>query len=86
MGVKKEFSNNQGSLQLAVGDVLQTQRYRAYRGYFTKEAYDTKVYIDWHGESTKVPIFKLTWYYTFGNSQQKTAHQSDVDDEKGRVR
>lgn len=86
LGVKKEFSNNKGSLQLAVGDVLQTQRYRAYRGYFTKEAYDTKVYIDWHGESTKVPIFKLTWYYTFGNSQQKTAHQSNVDDEKGRVR
>jgi len=85
VGIKKVLNNNKGTFQLSVTDVLSTNHYVGDIGSFVHVAFDTKAHINWHGESYYRPIFKLSYTRSFGG-QQKATHQTNLDDEKGRVK
>jgi iron complex outermembrane recepter protein len=88
LGVKKDFKNNNGSLQLSVTDILRTMQITSSYGQFTQEAFSLSSRLDFNLESRTFPIVKLTYSKSFGSnsgsSQRKQANAAN--DERGRVR
>lgn len=87
-GIKKEFTNNMGSLQLSVTDLLQSMNIHNYFGRLTEEAFSLKSHVNFHAESAKAMIIKLTYSKSFGNNQvkSKTKRDSGSKDERERIR
>ncbi|MDR3714616.1 MAG: outer membrane beta-barrel family protein [Puia sp.] len=87
-GVKKELKNNEGTLQLSVADLFRTISINGYHGQLTREAFATDNHFIYNTESTRSPIFKITYTRSFGSgllkSQRKQA--SGSEEEKERVR
>jgi outer membrane receptor protein involved in Fe transport len=86
-GVKKELNNNGGSLQLSVSDLLMSASYYGYIGSLTKDAFNSQVYVRYNGESRNFPIFKLTYYRSFGTASNKSQRSTDAasKDERSRL-
>lgn len=66
-GIKKEFAGNGGILQLAVGDILRTQKVDGGYGSLTEEAYAQHNHFQWRPESVRSTILKLTYSRSFGS-------------------
>jgi iron complex outermembrane receptor protein len=86
LGIKKELQNNKGSFQLSVTDVFQTMKIHTSYGSLTEEAFSIRnnVYIDL--ESSKSPIFKLSYTRSFGSGNNQHKQAGSAKDEKERVR
>jgi len=85
-GIKKQLQNNKGSFQLSVADLLMSGSYSSYIGGITRDAFNSKVYVRYNGESRSFPIFKLTYYRSFGAANNKPARKEDVSrDERNRL-
>ena len=86
-GIKKELHNNMGSFQLSVTDVLMSASYYSYIGKLTKDAFNSQVYVRYNGESRSFPVFKLSYYRSFGSANNKSQKKEDVasKDERSRL-
>ncbi|WP_143822086.1 outer membrane beta-barrel protein [Mucilaginibacter pedocola] len=65
-GLKMELKNNGGTLQLSATDLLMSGTVTSYYGVLTREAFDLNTHVDFHPESARRPIFKLSYTRTFG--------------------
>lgn len=87
-GIKKDLKNKGGSFQLSVADLLRTLQINPYYGTLTEEAFSIKNHVQFNTESTRTPIFKLTYSRSFGSTGLKSSGQRNAgsNDEQGRVR
>ncbi|HEY2581077.1 MAG TPA: outer membrane beta-barrel protein, partial [Mucilaginibacter sp.] len=86
-GIKKELNNNGGSFQLSVADILTSAHYSSYIGNLTRDAFSSKVYVDFKGESSYTPIVRLSYFKSFGTATTKNSRRDDnsAKDEKDRL-
>jgi outer membrane receptor protein involved in Fe transport len=85
-GIKKELNKNQGTLQFAVQDIFKTLRITSYFGTVTEEVFNLKSRVPFSTESTRSPIFKITYTRSFGNGSTKSSNkQSGSQDERERI-
>jgi iron complex outermembrane recepter protein len=86
-GVKKTLKNNGGTLQLSVADLLKTMTINVYYGAITEEAFHIKNHVQVHTESSRSPIFRLSYSRTFGTGTSKQGgQQPGTKDERDRIR
>ena len=85
-GIKKDFPNNGGTLQLSVADIFKTVNITSRYGTLTREAFDVKSHVVFTAESGKAQIFKLTYSKSFGGGSSRNRRSSGSDDERDRVR
>lgn len=86
MGIKKEFKNNGGTIQLAVTDLLKSVSITSYYGRLTQEALDLKSRVTYNTESSRSPIIKLTYSKSFGSGSAKRKSDIEPNEEKERIR
>ena len=86
-GIKKELKNNGGTFQLAVSDPLKTNVIRSYFGSLTQEAFDLKSHVNFHTESSKYLLIKLSYSRSFGSSSTADQRKRDnnTTDESERI-
>lgn len=86
-GIKKELKNNAGSLQLSVSDILTTMEFSVYYGTIAEEAFQIKNHVKIKLESSKAPIFKLSYSLPFGTGVLRSSKkESGSKDERDRIR
>lgn len=87
-GLKKDFKNNGGSLQLSVTDILKTLKFHGYFGHLTEEAFALDSETMFKVESSIRPIVKLSYTRTFGNNSVKDSRRRGTgsQEERGRVK
>lgn len=87
-GIKKELKNNGGSFQLAVSDPLRTNVITSYFGALTQEAFDLKSHVNFHTESGKYLLIKLSYTKSFGSARAGGPQKKDnsATDESERLR
>ena len=86
LGIKKILAGNQGTFQLSVTDMLRNELYDIHYGAIAKEAFGIRNHVIVYTESEKVPVFRLSYSRSFGNSKTKTAKANSSADEQERVR
>ena len=86
MGVKKEFKNNAGTIQLAITDLLKSVSITSYYGRLTQEALDLKSRVTYHTESSKSPILKITYSKSFGSGSPRRTSDLKPKEEKDRIK
>jgi len=84
-GIKKELKNNGGSFQLAVSDPLRTNVISSYFGSLTKEAFDLKTHVDFHTESSKYLLIKLSYSKAFGSVRSTVQRDKGSTEESERI-
>ncbi|HEX6427158.1 MAG TPA: TonB-dependent receptor [Niastella sp.] len=85
-GVKKELSKNKGVLQLTVLDIFKTLRITSYFGTVTEEVFNLRSHVPFSTESTRSPIFKITYTRSFGTGSTKERNKrSGSQDERDRI-
>jgi len=77
LGFKKELENNKGSFQLSIADIFRGGSYRGHDGALIADAFDSDVYINYHGESYFRPIIKLSYSRSFGSNNKKDSHKNN---------
>ncbi|GLU57315.1 hypothetical protein Dfri01_67760 [Dyadobacter frigoris] len=87
-GVKKTLKGNDGSFQFSVSDILRTMQINNYYGTLTTEAFSIKNHVAFNTESRVSPIFKLTYFKSFGGNTGKSQHSlsSGSKDEAERLK
>ncbi|WP_207632806.1 TonB-dependent receptor domain-containing protein [Foetidibacter luteolus] len=86
-GIKKELSNNAGTLQLSVTDVFRTMNTKLDIGHLVNDAFFTRAFVDYNAETRRMPIIKLTYSKSFGNTAKSQRRQnSGASDESERIR
>lgn len=86
LGIKKELKNNKGSFQLSVTDLFRTMKIHTAYGSLTEEAFSIRNNVYINLESSKSPIFKLTYSRSFGTGHNQHKQAGSAKDEKERVR
>lgn len=76
-GIKKELKNNHGSFQLAVSDPFRTNVISSYFGSLTQEVFDLRSHVNFHPESSKYFLFKLSYSRPIGKTAPEKAGRSD---------
>lgn len=85
-GIKKDLSNNSGTIQLSISDLLMTATYSSYIGSLTTDAFNSQVFVRYNSESRSFPIVKLTYYRSFGTASNKLTRKDDASrDERNRL-
>ncbi|MFT4204306.1 MAG: TonB-dependent receptor [Chitinophagaceae bacterium] len=84
-GVKKELKNNGGSFQLSVTDPFRTNIFSSYFGSLTQEAFDLKSHVDFHTESSKYLIFKVSYTKSFGSGSFTGRQNKENSEENERI-
>ena len=84
-GIKKELKDGKGALQLSVSDILRGESYNPHYGTLTREAFNIKNHVTFNTESSKIPIFKITYSRSFGTAPVKS-QRNGSEDERDRVR
>jgi iron complex outermembrane recepter protein len=85
-GVKKELSKNRGVLQLTVLDIFKTLRITSYFGTVTEEVFNLRSHVPFSTESTRSPIFKITYTRSFGTGSTKERNKrTGSQDERDRI-
>lgn len=72
LGLKKDFKNNNGTLQLTVSDILGTTAGILRYGTLTEEAFSIRNHVKYQLESTRSPIIRLTYSRSLGGNKTKT--------------
>jgi iron complex outermembrane receptor protein len=87
-GIKKEFKNDRGSIQLTVTDLLKSIRYTNSYGYLTEEAFSVNSHVVYSPESAHDRIVKLTYTRPFGSKRIKEPKPRDgvSGEERSRIR
>lgn len=87
-GVKKTLKENVGSFQLSISDILRTMQINNYYGTLTTEAFSVKNHVAFNTESRVSPIFKLTYFKSFGGNFGKNQRNfsSGSKDEADRLK
>lgn len=86
-GIKKELKNNAGSFQLSVSDILTTMNFSVYYGTVAEEAFQIKNHVKINLESSRAPVFKLSYSRAFGTGTLRSGKkESGSKDERDRVR
>ena len=86
LGVKKELRNNNGSFQFSITDVLKGEHYNIHYGLLTQEPFDIRSHVVVYPETSKMPIFKLTYTKSFGTQKAAAIRNNGTNDEQGRIR
>lgn len=86
IGIKKEFKNNGGAVQLGITDLLKSVSVTSYYGHLTQEALNLNSRATYNTESSKSPIVKLTYSKSFGSGTTRKKLNSEPTEEKDRVR
>ncbi|TWI95053.1 outer membrane receptor protein involved in Fe transport [Mucilaginibacter frigoritolerans] len=76
LGFKKELENNGGTFQLSVSDLLNDANYRSKLGELTRDAFSSSASVGYLAETSRVPVFKLTYYRSFGSSASKKSNKT----------
>ncbi len=86
-GLKKQFKNS-SSLQFTITDLFKSMRVQSFYGKLTREAFDIESKVNYKSESANNRIFKLTYFWSFGNTEKKFRQKntSGADAEKSRIR
>jgi outer membrane receptor protein involved in Fe transport len=84
-GIKKELKNNGGSFQLAVSDPLRTNAISSYFGSLTQEAFDLKTHVNFHTESSKYLLIKLSYSRSFGSTRSAVQRDKGSSEESERI-
>lgn len=82
VGVKKELGK--GTVQFTVSDVLGTLHIPFYYGRVAEEAHGLRTRVVYSGESTYVPVMKLTYFRAFGG--KSNGHRQGAREEEERMR
>jgi outer membrane receptor protein involved in Fe transport len=85
LGLKKEFPKTYGSLQFTVSDIARSDRHSSYIGHFTTDAFNTQAVAKYNPESVSVPVFRLTYIWSFGSSKPKANAEPVSADERNRI-
>jgi len=72
-GIRKTLKKDGGTFQVSFVDVLQTGTITSYFGALTAEAFELKSHVDFHPESSKYLIVKMSYTKSFGSAT--TSHQ-----------
>jgi iron complex outermembrane receptor protein len=86
MGIKKEFKNNRGTVQLAITDLLKSVSITSYYGSLTREALNLKSRVTYNTESSRSPIIRLTYSKSFGSGSAQRSSDIRTSEEKNRIR
>ncbi|MET1057712.1 MAG: TonB-dependent receptor [Pedobacter sp.] len=86
IGMKKEFSKNKGSVQLSVTDVFSSLTYRSYIGTLTRDAFDTNASLKYSSETSRFPIFRLSYSRAFGSNGVSSQRRSESGAKEERQR
>ena len=86
VGIKKEFKNNGGTVQLAITDLLKSVSITSYYGHLTKEALDLKSRVTYNTESSRSQIIKLTYSKPFGSGSARQKSVIENNEVKDRIR
>ncbi|QEH41548.1 outer membrane beta-barrel protein [Chitinophaga sp. XS-30] len=85
-GIKKVLDKNMGVLQLTVQDIFRTMRITSYFGTVTEEVFDLRSRVPFSAESTRFPIFKITYTRSFGTGGGKgRGERSGLREERERI-
>ncbi|WP_183573412.1 outer membrane beta-barrel protein [Mucilaginibacter sp. X5P1] len=86
-GFKKDLGDHRGSLQLSITDVLRSGSYHSYIGALTRDAFDSKIYINYQPETAMVPVIKLSYFRSFGStpSQTQKRNENSAKDAQDRI-
>jgi hypothetical protein len=79
-GFKKELKNSKGSLQLSVTDLLRQEKYNIHYGTLTQEAFSITNNVIVYTETTRMPVFRLSYSRSFGNNKSANTKRSTVDE------
>lgn len=87
-GVRKELKKNAGIIQISVTDLFRTGVVTSYFGTLTQEAFNLRSKVPYTPESSKVPIFKITYTKSFGlKENSRLRHSSKASqEERERIR
>ena len=77
-GAKKTLKGNGGSFQFSVADIFRTMQINNYYGTLTTEAFSIKNHVAFNTESRVSPIFKLTYFKSFGGNSSKNQRSSPL--------
>jgi len=80
LGFKKELKNNKGSLQLSVTDLLQQEKYNIHYGTLTQEAFSINNHVIVNTETTRMPVFRLSYSRSFGSNKSANTKRNTVDE------
>lgn len=80
LGFKKELNNNKGSLQLSVTDLLMQEKYNINYGTLGREAFSISNQVIVYTESTRLPVFNLSYSRSFGGNKTTNSKRSKVDE------
>ncbi|MFB9841484.1 TonB-dependent receptor domain-containing protein [Mucilaginibacter ginsenosidivorans] len=75
MGVKKQLGK--GSIKLSIADIFRGSSYKSDLGRLTKDAFNSKVHVNYSSESNVATMVKLTYYRSFGSSGNKNQEKRD---------
>jgi iron complex outermembrane receptor protein len=84
-GIRKVLKNNGGTLQLSVSDPLRTNVISSYFGTLTQEAFDLRSHVDFHTESSKYTVIKVSYFRSFGTSTGKKKRDKTTGEESERI-
>lgn len=86
-GLKKDLGEHKGSIQLSITDVLRSGSYHNYIGALTRDAFNSKVYINYQPETAMIPVIKLSYYRPFGStpSQTRKRKENSAKDAQDRI-
>jgi iron complex outermembrane receptor protein len=85
LGIKKEFTDK-SSLQFSITDVLQRELYDINYGTLTQEAFSIKNQVIVYTETTRLPVFRLSYSRSFGNNKTNVSKRNNTPDEQERIR
>lgn len=85
-GLKKELKMNRGTFQLSATDLLRTLQYNSYYGTLTKEAFSITNHVAFNTESRYSPIFKLSFFKSFGGKVITRQSGGSAGDEVDRLK
>jgi len=84
-GIKKELTNNGGTLQLYMTDILRTTVYINHYGTMTNEAFALKSRVPFQPESYRYQSIRVSYSRSVGSST-RSSRGSGSGDERSRIR
>ncbi len=86
LGIKKELPGNKGSFQFSITDVLRDEQYDIRYGALTQEAFSVSNHVIVYSETSRVPVFRVTYARSFGNNKTRTSKNNGAAAEQERIR
>jgi iron complex outermembrane recepter protein len=85
LGIKKELKDR-SSFQFSITDILQRELYDINYGTLTQEAFSIHNQVIVYSETTRLPVFRLSYSKSFGNNKTNFSKRNNTPDEQERIR